>query len=122
MNFCVANLQSLLQVYNAQMAGAFAALVYNNANNGFVKMTPDSIWNKPAVTMPSAFIPASTARPLLQALLAGASPTITFSNLVLPSQRWASLAYFSSIGPTLDGRYKPDIIVPGTTISPYSDQ
>lgn len=52
----------------------------------------------------------------------GASLTVTFSRLVLPSQRWASLAYFSSIGPTLDGRFKPDIIVPGTTISPYSNE
>lgn len=111
-----------LQVYNAQKAGASAALVYNNANTGFVKMTADSNWQGGAVTMPSASIPASTARPLLQALLAGASMTVTFGGLQLPSERWASLAFFSSIGPTLDGRYKPDIIVPGTTISPYSDK
>ena len=60
-----------MQVYNAQRAGASAALVYNNANNGFVKMTADRGGKGGAVTMPSAFIPASTARPLLQAILAG---------------------------------------------------
>lgn len=31
--------------------------------------------------------------------------------------RFESLAYFSSIGPTSDGRLKPDIIAPGTTVS-----
>lgn len=107
---------------NAQKAGAFAALVYNNEEDGFVKMTADSSWSGVAITMPSAFIPASTASPLLQDLLAGASLTVTFSTLTLPTDRWESLAYFSSVGLTLDGRYKPDIIAPGTTISPYSDE
>ncbi len=36
---------------------------------------------------------------------------------VLPTDRFESLAYFTSIGPTLDGRIKPDIVAPGTTIS-----
>lgn len=29
---------------------------------------------------------------------------------------------FSSIGPTLDGRIKPDIVAPGTTISVFAAQ
>ncbi len=103
---------------NAQKGGAAAAIIYNDEEDGFVKMTADSGWSGVTVTMPSAFIPASTARPLLQAMLAGASLTATFSALTLPT----NLAYFSSVGPTLDGRYKPDIIAPGTTISPYSDE
>ena len=36
---------------------------------------------------------------------------------VLLSARFDSLAYFSSIGPTADGRLKPDITAPGTTVS-----
>ena len=71
--------------------------------------------------MPSAFIPASTARPFLQDILAGASLTVTFGSLTLPANRWENLAFFSSVGPTLDGRFKPDIVASGTTISPYSD-
>jgi len=110
------------QVANAQKGGAAAAIIYNDEEDGFVKMTADSGWSGVAITMPSAFIPASTARPLLQAMLAGASLTATFSALTLPTNRWESLAYFSSVGPTLDGRYKPDLIAPGTTISPYSDE
>jgi hypothetical protein len=33
------------------------------------------------------------------------------------ADRFESLAYFTSIGPTTDNRIKPDIIAPGTTIS-----
>ena len=106
----------------AQTGGASAALIYNNEEDGFVKMTADSSWSGVTITMPSAFIPASTARPLMQAMLADAALTVSFSDLTLPTNRWESLAYFSSVGPTLDGRYKPDIIAPGTTISPYSDE
>ena len=62
-----------VQVANAQKGGAFAAIVYNNQEDGFEKMTADAGWTGPTITMPSAFIPASTARPMLQDLLAGAS-------------------------------------------------
>lgn len=107
---------------NAQKGGAFAALIYNNQEDGFEKMQADSGWSGITITMPSAFMPASTARPLLQDILAGANLTVTFKALTLPANRWESLAFFSSVGPTLDGRFKPDIIAPGTTISPYSDE
>lgn len=85
-----------------------------------MKMQADSGWSGPAITMPSAFMPASTARPMLQDILAGASLTVTFHSLTLPTNRWDSLAFFSSVGPTLDGRFKPDIVTPGTTIASYS--
>ncbi|KAL3130908.1 Signal peptide peptidase-like 2A [Trebouxia sp. C0009 RCD-2024] len=108
------------KVANAQTGGAVAALVYNNQEDGFEKMLPDSGWSGPVITMPSAFMPASTARPLLQDILAGATLTVTFKALTLPANRWDSLAFFSSVGPTLDGRFKPDIVTPGTTIASYS--
>ena len=110
----------VVQVANAQRGGAVAALVYNNQEDGFEKMLPDSGWSGPVITMPSAFMPASTARPLLQDIMAGASLMVTFKALTLPANRWESLAYFSSVGPTLDGRFKPDIVTPGTTIAAYS--
>ena len=116
-----AELSLVLQVLHAQMAGATAAIVYNNAADGFEKMTLDSSYSGPALTLPSVFIPASYAQPLLAALLAGFQLTVRFRNLVLPSNRWESLAYFSSVGPTPDGRLKPDVTAPGTTISPESD-
>lgn len=37
----------------------------------------------------------------------------------LAPDRFESLAYFTSIGPTLDGRIKPDIVAPGTTVSAH---
>ena len=44
---------------------------------------------------------------------------IVVTAAALPSERYESLAYFTSIGPTLDGRIKPDIVAPGTTISAH---
>jgi hypothetical protein len=38
-----------------------------------------------------------------------------------PTDRFESLAYFSSTGPTPDGRTKPDLVAPGTTVSSFSD-
>ena len=38
-----------------------------------------------------------------------------------PKDRFESLAYFSSTGPTPDGRTKPDLVAPGTTVSSFSD-
>ena len=110
----------VVQVANAQRGGAFAALVYNNQEDGFEKMLPDNGWSGPTITMPSALMPASSARTLLQDLMAGATLTVTFKALTLPANRWESLAYFSSVGPTLDGRFKPDIVTPGTTIASFS--
>ena len=103
------------------MAGATAAIIYNNVADGFEKVTLDSSYTGPALTLPSVFIPASYAQPLLAALLAGFQLKVQFRTLVLPSSRWDSLAFFSSVGPTRDGRFKPDVTAPGTTISPASD-
>lgn len=44
---------------------------------------------------------------------------VVFTPETLPKERFESLASFTSIGPTLDGRIKPDIIAPGTTISAH---
>lgn len=38
-----------------------------------------------------------------------------------PLPRGESMAYFSSGGPTPDGRFKPDLAAPGTTVSAFSD-
>jgi hypothetical protein len=73
--------QLALQVMYAQRAGAAAALVYNNIDNGFIKMTLDDPWTGPALTIPSASLPASYAQPLVTAMLAGAPLTVTFGNV-----------------------------------------
>ncbi len=44
---------------------------------------------------------------------------VVFTPETLLKERFESLASFTSIGPTLDGRIKPDIIAPGTTISAH---
>ena len=40
--------------------------------------------------------------------------------LILCADRWASIAVFSSVGPTQNGRFKADVIAPGTTLSAKS--
>jgi Subtilase family len=44
---------------------------------------------------------------------------VRIATATLPRERFESLAYFTSIGPTPDGRIKPDIVAPGTTISAH---
>lgn len=44
---------------------------------------------------------------------------VRITTAALPRERYESLAFFTSIGPTPDGRIKPDIIAPGTTISAH---
>ena len=44
---------------------------------------------------------------------------VRIATATLPRERIESLAYFTSIGPTPDGRIKPDIVAPGTTISAH---
>ncbi|KAK9815904.1 hypothetical protein WJX72_011677 [[Myrmecia] bisecta] len=101
----------------AQAAGATAVVITNNVDTGFVQMPLDDTYKGPAITIPSASMPRRVALPLWTALQIGMQLTVRFQAWALPTARMESLAFFSSIGPTLDGRYKPDIIAPGTTIS-----
>ncbi|BDA48510.1 probable serine protease/ABC transporter B family protein tagD [Coccomyxa sp. Obi] len=108
------------KVSNAQKAGAVAVLMANNGTTGFFRMQPDSTTS--AISIPSASFPFSTAMPLWNSLTAGMTLSAQFLPYTLPTDRFASLAFFSSIGPTLDGRIKPDIIATGTTISTSSSR
>ena len=83
------------------------------------------LWYRIAACMPYAEMPIM---PLCSALLTAVAPAASmplhgcsvqccaYLAYVL-AERYDSLAFFSSIGPTSDGRYKPDVIAPGTTMS-----
>ena len=43
--------------------------------------------------------------------------TVKIETQRLPEDRFSNLAPFSSIGPTSDGRIKPDVVAPGVTVS-----
>jgi hypothetical protein len=45
----------------------------------------------------------------------GSAPglTVSFGEAADPTSPWDSLANYSSKGPTMDGRIKPDVVAPG---------
>ena len=52
---------------------------------------------------------------------AGGKLTVSFSEAPPLANAFASLASFSSKGPTRDGRVKPDLLAPGTLQSAFTD-
>ncbi|KAK9815059.1 hypothetical protein WJX73_006174 [Symbiochloris irregularis] len=109
------NCSFAVKTANAQMAGAAAVLITNNVNTGYFRMSQVS-FNGP-LTIPTGSLPLNSANFLYNALQRGSTLNVTFQNYTLPTTRYDSIAFFSSIGPTADGRYKPDMIAPGTTLS-----
>mmetsp|Transcript_31546 Transcript_31546/g.89554 ORF Transcript_31546/g.89554 Transcript_31546/m.89554 type:complete len:1752 (-) Transcript_31546:144-5399(-) len=106
------------KVYRLQQAGAVAALVANNGPSGSFKMTfAGSVKSVESVLIPTASIPRNAARPMFRALEAGRQLLIRIGPQRLPEDRFSNLAPFSSIGPTSDGRIKPDVVAPGVTVS-----
>eukprot|EP00191_Tetraselmis_sp_GSL018_P024176 CAMPEP_0177623490 /NCGR_PEP_ID=MMETSP0419_2-20121207/28931_1 /TAXON_ID=582737 /ORGANISM="Tetraselmis sp., Strain GSL018" /LENGTH=1602 /DNA_ID=CAMNT_0019124047 /DNA_START=163 /DNA_END=4968 /DNA_ORIENTATION=- len=106
------------KVLNVQRAGGTVALVANNAPSGSFKMTflgdPNSV---ASVVIPSASMPRNAARPMVRAFGQGRQLTVRFEEQRLPDDRFSNLAPFSSVGPTDDGRVKPDVVAPGLTLS-----
>jgi len=112
------NCQFVQKVFNAQQAGAVAVLVANNGPSGSFKMTysgeGSSVSN---IMIPAASMPRNGARPMYRALEAGRTLDLWIQHQQLPRDRFSNLAPFSSIGPTPDGRIKPDLVAPGLTVS-----
>ncbi len=73
----------LQQVSNAIKAGALAVLIANNGTTGFFRMQPDS--SSGGITVPSASLPLSTARPLWNGLTAGMTLNAQFLTYKLPT-------------------------------------
>jgi subtilisin family serine protease len=104
-------------------AGAKGAIVYNNeeSGHGFYKMAPadQGIY----IPLPSASVPLSTGRMLAEAIKSSGNQTakirfLSRSEEALPA--FESVAEFSSFGPTIDGRFKPDVVAPGEEIKSAS--
>ncbi|KAK9836281.1 hypothetical protein WJX81_001826 [Elliptochloris bilobata] len=107
---------------NAQAAGAAAVLVVNTDDSGFFRMDQEPAYSGAAIHVPVCGVSQAPGALLWAALATGAPLSVAFSAYALPTDRYESLAFFSSIGPTLDGRIKPDIVAPGTTISAFAAQ
>ena len=69
------------------------------------------------VTIPSMSVPRRIGQGLLSVLSICRAVTIAFQPSGQPADSFDNLAAYSSQGPTLDGRVKPDIVAPGTVTS-----
>ncbi len=105
---------------NAQKGGAIAAIIYDNVYNDFlIRMSVGD--DGGSVIIPSCFISLSNGQALVSYLgLGSVSISLPTSNLIeIAGEGWETfnrLEDFSSRGPTLDQRFKPDIVCPGGSI------
>ena len=111
------------KIRNAQEAGAAGTIVSNNEQSGsgaFYVMGSDG--DTSDISIPSAAVPESTGR-RFQSLTSSANDSneqfvVAFTSDIsiedLPP--WESVAEFSSFGPTVDGRVKPDLVAPGQNV------
>jgi subtilisin family serine protease len=110
--------QFSLKVWNAQNAGAIAAIVYNSAagGEGLINMAPGA--HASEVTIPSAFVARSMG--LGMTSFYDAHPGAAMVQID-PSGREVAetpdqIIGFSSRGPTNDQYLKPDVVAPGVNV------
>ncbi|GJP30633.1 hypothetical protein CLOM_g4168 [Closterium sp. NIES-68] len=101
---------------NAQAAGAAAAVIVANDTLGYFPMAAP-FGADPSITIPGGSVPQAVGTVLDAALRRGQPVQVSIAPLsVSLAFRPASMARFSSWGPTPDGRIKPDITAPGEGI------
>ncbi|MFN8474793.1 MAG: S8 family serine peptidase [Anaerolineae bacterium] len=107
-----------LKVWNAQQAGAIAAVVYNNAANGDGILNMAGGAHAADVTIPSVFIGHSMGVGMVDFYNANpGTATVQFDpNGRVIDTRPDEIAGFSSRGPTESGLIKPDVVAPGVNI------
>lgn len=106
------------KVYEAQLAGATAAIIYNDEARGdALTMMGGGVFGGP-VTIPSVFVGNSSGHALVNWLSnhPNASVTIYFGNGSLLAETPDVVASSSSRGPGTGNVLKPDIAAPGVNI------
>ncbi len=107
------------KVFNAQGAGAVAALVYNSAANGDNLQAMGPGVQAPLVTIPSWFMRRSQGLAMVAAYSAVPAGT-AMAQFTYAPQEAANIgdvmAAFSSRGPTQDKTLKPDVVAPGVDV------
>lgn len=105
------------KVFNAQRAGAIAAIVYNSVAGG------DSLQSMPAgdhageVTIPAWFMRRSSGLAMVEHRSANAGAQASFAAKLRPVPNVADVvAGFSSRGPTAEQTLKPDVVAPGVDV------
>ncbi|KAK3276892.1 hypothetical protein CYMTET_15065 [Cymbomonas tetramitiformis] len=108
------------KVRRGEAAGAVAVIILNNDVDGYIKMSAPS-WDPASdIAIPSGLMARSTGdwlKPLIRnAALDAEYVEVELSDADRPRNRFDNMADFSSVGPTLDGRIKPDLTAPGESI------
>lgn len=99
------------KVLNAQAKGAKLAIIINNVEGGGPTEPGGSA---PGIEIPTIGLSYSQGKALKQQLLAGNSVTYNVSATVILKE--GMIASFTSRGPSISGRLKPEITAPGVSI------
>ncbi|GIL57145.1 hypothetical protein Vafri_12444 [Volvox africanus] len=107
----------------AEAAGARAIIVYNDVkDSGYFSMSPPSSYVAGSIRIAAGSVPLSIGLWLKSSVAAG-TVTLQFKNILQPDYPlFEDVAAYSSVGPTTDGRIKPDIVAPGTLLSANSSK
>lgn len=104
------------KVSYAERVGAAAALIYDNQPGAYFKPGTD---NSVAVSIPAMYVTQRIGDTLVAAMENGMRLVATLAESPMPANEFDNLASYSSQGPTVDGRVKPDILAPGVTMSSH---
>ncbi len=107
-----------LKVYNAQQAGAVAAIVYNSAAGGENLQIMQGVVHASDISIPSWFMRRSQGLAMRDFALAHpgkAAARFTYAPQVAANVGDV-VASFSSRGPTQDKTIKPDVVAPGVDV------
>lgn len=107
-----------IKVFNAQQAGATAAIIYNSEAGGETLVAMGAGENADLVTIPAVFVPRSMGVGMIDwyAQHGAAAQVQIDPQGRLIDQPPDVIAAFSSRGPTFQGSLKPDVMAPGVNI------
>jgi hypothetical protein len=107
-----------LKVFNAQQAGAIAAMIYNSEAGGEAVVQMAAGPRAEEITIPAVSVPRSMGLGMIEwyGAHAGAAQVQLDPRARAIDQTPDVLAPFSSRGPTFQGSLKPDVVAPGVNI------
>ncbi len=104
------------KVWNAQQAGAIAAIIYNNRGDGLINMSPGS-HEGDTFTIPGAFIGQTNGKATVYFWRDHPTATLQINNTAREIGNVPDvMAGFSSRGPAYSRYLEPDVTAPGVNI------
>lgn len=108
----------------AQAAGAEAVIIYDNEQRPFfaAQSAADASSGNGRISIPVVSTTRTLGQKLVNEISVGEKLSIRFGSASPAQEAFEDLAQYSSQGPTLDGRIKPDLVAPGTVTSAATGQ